>query len=65
MLNNFTIKKWTKTIKGGKTIKLEGEIDNSAGKGIITFDCETKTLSGKFTWSSDGVKNSFNGKKIN
>ena len=62
---NFTIEKWKKTTKGGKTIKFESEIDNSAGKGIITFDCETKTLSGKFTWSSDGVKNSFNGKKIN
>ena len=62
---DFTIGKWKKTTKGGKTIKLESEIDNTVGKGIITFDCETKTLSGKFTWSSDGVKNSFNGKKIN
>ena len=60
----FTIEKWKKTTKGGETIKLEVEVDEKRGKGIITFDCKTKTLSGKFTWSSDGVKNSFNGKKI-
>ena len=60
----FAIEKWKKTTKDGET-KLEVEVDDERGKGIITFDYETKTLRGKFTWIKEGVKNSFNGKKIN
>ncbi len=65
---SFYIEKWTKTTKrGGKIIKLEGEMEDSTrGKAIVTYDYETKTLIGKFDWCYyDGnPKYSFNGKKI-
>ena len=48
------IKKWKKTTKGEKIIKLEGE---SAYYHTITFDYETKTLSG--TLISGKLKYSF------
>ena len=51
------IKKWKKTTKGGKIIKVEEE----HGGYIITFDYETKTISG--TYTAAGEKWSFSGTK--
>ena len=60
---NFSIEKWTKTTKGGKTIKLEGEYVNGEEKYTIIYDYASETLSGTYA-HSDGTKASFNGKKI-
>ena len=51
------IEKCTKTTKGGKIIKVEEE----HGGYIITFDYETKTISG--TYTAAGEKWSFSGTK--
>ena len=61
-VGDFHIKKWTKTTKGGKTIKLEGK-DSSGKEATVTYDYETKTLSGTYT-DGTGATYSFNGKKI-
>ena len=45
-VHTIRIKKWTKTTKGGKIIKIECE-DNENGY-IITFDYENKTISGAY-----------------
>ena len=69
------IKKWTKTTKGGKIIKLEGEslytrLDEknekiTVAKTVIIFDYENKTVSMTYkTYTPDGVDASFYGKKI-
>ena len=69
------IKKWKKTTKGGKIIKLEGESlytrlnekneKITVAKTVITFDYESKTVSLIFTaYTPDGVDASFYGKKI-
>ena len=74
---DMRIKKWKKTTKGGKIIKLEGESftktfdkekneETIVAKTIITFDYEKKTVSVTFTtYTPDGVDGSFYGKKIN
>ena len=73
------IKKWKKTTKGGKIIKLEGESfstkydfdtgeTTTVAKTVIIYDYENKTVSMTFTASTytpDGVDASFYGKKIN
>ena len=72
---DIRIKKWTKTTKGGKIIKLEGESFSTrlneknekitVAKTVITFDYENKTVSMTFTtYTPDGVDASFYGKKI-
>ena len=69
------IKKWNKTTKGGKIIKLEGESlytrlnekneKITVAKTVIIFDYENKTVSMTFTtYTPDGVDASFYGKKI-
>ena len=69
------IKKWKKTTKGGKIIKVEGESlyrrlnekneETIVAKATITFDYESKTVSLIFTaYTPDGVDASFYGKKI-
>ena len=62
---DFSIEKWKKTTKGGKTIKLEGELVSEwfGGKFTVTYDYETETLSGTFT-KNNGEKYLFSGKKI-
>ena len=56
------IEKWTKTTKGGKTIKLEGK-DSSVKKATITYDYASGTLSGTFK-DGAGATYLFNGKRI-
>ena len=70
------IKKWKKTTKGGKIIKLEGESfstqydfdtgeTTTVAKTVIIYDYENKTVSMTFTtYTPDGVDASFYGKKI-
>ena len=60
--HSILIEKWKKTTKGGKIIKLEGERDKGHGCYTVTFDYETKTISGTFKhtgvdWSFSGTKN--------
>ena len=59
--HNILIEKWKKTTKGGKIIKLEGERDKGHGCYTVTFDYETKTISG--TFKHTGVDWSFSGTK--
>ena len=73
---DIRIKKWTKTTKGGKIIKLEGESfstqydfdtgeTTTVAKTVIIYDYENKTVSMTFTtYIPDGVDASFYGKKI-
>ena len=73
---DMRIKKWKKTTKGGKIIKVEGESftktfdkekneETIVAKTIITYDYESKTVSVTFTtYTPDGVDGSFNGKQI-
>ena len=75
---DIRIKKWTKTTKGGKIIKLEGESfstqydfdtgeTTTVAKTVIIYDYENKTVSMTFTASTytpDGVDASFYGEKI-
>ena len=66
LVSNLKIEKWIKTTKGGKTIKLESiEVtkDSNVIEATITYDYETKTLSGTYTDSTKATF-LFNGKRI-
>ena len=60
-VGEFRIEKWTKTTKGGKTIKLEGK-DSSGKEATVTYDYASGTLSGTYTDGSGTYL--FNGKRI-
>ena len=59
--HSILIEKWKKTTKGEKIIKLEGERDKGHGCYTVTFDYETKTISG--TYKHTGIDWSFSGTK--
>ncbi len=66
LVRDLKIEKWIKTTKGGKTIKLESiEVtkDSNVIEATITYDYETKTLSGTYT-DGTGATFLFNGKRI-
>ena len=60
-VDEFPIEKWTKTTKGGKTIKLEGK-DSNGKEATVTYDYASGTLSGTYTDGSGTYL--FNGKRI-
>ena len=60
-VGDFRIEKWTKTTKGGKTIKLEGK-DSNGKEVTVTYDYASGTLSGTYTDGSGTYL--FNGKRI-